>query len=186
VPGPETDSETRPRTQVQTQRNVGRERRTEAVAWLTPTEMKAWRTLLDAATGLLATLDQELQSGHGLSLAEYEVLVVLSERGQEGVRMQDLAGMLHLSPSGATRRIDSMVRRGLVARRQCPTDRRGSFAVLTEAGSARLREAAPTHVRGVRAHFIDRLSERQLASVTNALAAIDVDEAAAAGGCDER
>jgi DNA-binding MarR family transcriptional regulator len=178
VPGPETDTETRPETPPETRR--------ETVEWLTPTEMKAWRTLLDAATGVLATLDQELQRAHELSLAEYEVLVVLSGRGDEGVRMQDLAGMLHLSPSGATRRIDSMVRRGLVARRQCPTDRRGSFAVLTEAGSARLHEAAPTHVRGVRAHFIDRLSERQLANVTNALAAIDVDQTAAAGGCDER
>jgi DNA-binding MarR family transcriptional regulator len=170
VPGRATDTEQRP----------------ETVEWLTPTEMKAWRTLLDVATGLLATLDQELQSAHGLSLAEYEVLVVLSDRGDEGVRMQDLAGMLHLSPSGATRRIDGMVRRGLVARRQCPTDRRGSYAVLTEDGSTRLRDAAPTHVRGVRAHFIDRLSERQLTNVTNALGAIDLDEAAAAGGCDER
>jgi DNA-binding MarR family transcriptional regulator len=153
--------------------------------WLSDAEMQAWRTLLDAATGLLATLDQELQAAHGLSLAEYEVLVVVSARGDEGVRMQDLAGLLHLSPSGATRRVDGMVRRGLVARRQCPTDRRGSYAVLTEAGAARLVEAAPTHVRGVRAHFIDRLSERQLANVTGALAAIEIDRAAAAGGCDE-
>jgi DNA-binding MarR family transcriptional regulator len=152
--------------------------------WLSDAEMQAWRTLLDAATGLLATLDQELQAAHGLSLAEYEVLVVVSARGDEGVRMQDLAGLLHLSPSGATRRVDGMVRRGLVARRQCPTDRRGSYAVLTDAGTARLEEAAPTHVRGVRAHFIDRLSERQLANVTSALAAIEIDRNAAAGGCD--
>ena len=94
--------------------------------------------------------------------------------------------MLHLSPSGATRRVDGMVRRGLVARRQCPTDRRGSYAVLTDDGTERLREAAPTHVRGVRAHFIDRLSDRQLANVANALSAIDIDQTAAAGGCDER
>jgi DNA-binding MarR family transcriptional regulator len=156
------------------------------VPWLSETELRAWRTLLDVATGLLATLDQELQAAHGLSLAEYEVLVVVSERGKEGVRMQDLAGMLHLSPSGATRRVDGMVRRGLVARTQCPTDRRGSYAVLTDAGMARLREAAPTHVRGVRAHFVDRLSARQLATVTNALAAVEIDHDAAAGGCDGR
>jgi DNA-binding MarR family transcriptional regulator len=159
---------------------------TEAVEWLSASEMTAWRTLLDAATGLLATLDQELQGAHGLSLAEYEVLVVLSERGREGMRMQDLAGLLHLSPSGATRRVDGMVRRGLVSRRQCPTDRRGSYAVLTDEGTERLRKAAPTHVQGVRAHFIDRLSERQLANVTNALAAIEINRDAAAGGCDGR
>jgi DNA-binding MarR family transcriptional regulator len=158
----------------------------DVVQWLSEPEMRAWRTLLDAATGLLATLDQELQREHGLSLAEYEVLVIVSEAGEHGVRMHDLAGMLHLSPSGVTRRVDAMVRRGMVARRQCPSDRRGSYAVLTDDGWARLRQAAPTHVRGVRAHFVDRLSPRQLANLTNALSSVDVDDAAAAGGCDER
>jgi DNA-binding MarR family transcriptional regulator len=158
----------------------------DTVNWLTESEMHAWRTLLDTATGLLATLDQELQAEHGLSLAEYEVLVVVSEEGEEGLRMQDLAGTLHLSASGATRRVDAMVRRGYVGRRQCPTDRRGSYVVLTDEGDERLRAAAPTHVRGVREHFIDRLSDRQLASVANALGAIEVNRDAARGGCDTR
>ena len=48
-----------------------------------------------------------------------------------------------------------------------------------------LKTAAPTHVRGVRAHFIDQLSARQLASLTSALSAVEVDREAAAGGCDE-
>jgi DNA-binding MarR family transcriptional regulator len=163
----------------------GDEGRADDVAWLTESEMHAWRTLLDTATGLLATLDQELQAEHDLSLAEYEVLVVASELGPEGVRMQDLAGTLHLSPSGATRRVDGMVRRGFVARRQCPTDRRGSYVVLTDDGRAKLVAAAPTHVRGVRAHFIDRLTTRQLANVAGALAQIDIRRDLAAGGCDE-
>jgi DNA-binding MarR family transcriptional regulator len=155
------------------------------VPWLSDPEMRAWRTLLNAATGLLATLDRELQGAHGLSLAEYEVLVIVSGADEGGVRMHDLAGMLRLSPSGVTRRVDGMVRRGLVERRQCPEDRRGSYAVLTDEGWDRLREAAPTHVRGVRAHFVDRLSGRQLANLTNVLSAIDVDASAAAGGCDD-
>jgi DNA-binding MarR family transcriptional regulator len=146
--------------------------------------MRAWRALLDASSGLLATLDQELQREHRMSLADYEVLVILSEGDESGVRMTELADMTHLSPSGMTRRIDNMVRRGLVDRRQCPEDRRGSFAVLTRVGWERLREAAPTHVRGVRAHFIDRLNEKQLANLTSALSRIEIDRAAAAGGCD--
>jgi DNA-binding MarR family transcriptional regulator len=161
------------------------ETETEAVPWLSEGEMRAWRTLLHATTGLLATLDRELQAAHGLSLAEYEVLVIVSESGEWGIRMNDLADLLHLSPSGVTRRVDGMVRRGLIARRQCPEDRRGSFAVLTDEGLTRLRESAPTHVRGVRAHFVDRLSPRQLANVANALATVEVDRSAAAGGCDE-
>ena len=155
--------------------------------WLTEPEQRAWRALIATTTGLLATLDNELQARHGLSLGDYEVLVVLSETPDERLRMSDLAATLHLSPSGMTRRIDGMVRSGLVERRQCPTDRRGSNAVLTAAGAARLREAAPTHVRGVREHFVDQLTERQLANLASALASVEIDAGAAAGAgvCDD-
>jgi len=148
--------------------------------------MRAWRALIGATSGLLATLDNELQAAHGLSLGDYEVLVVLSEAPHQLLRMSDLAAHLHLSPSGLTRRIDGLVRQGFVERRQCPTDRRGSNAVLTDAGKKALRGAAPTHVRGVREHFIERLSDRQLANLATALSNVVVDPEAAAGGCDER
>jgi DNA-binding MarR family transcriptional regulator len=159
-------------------------RNLDNVKWLSEREMTAWRALLNTTTGLLATLDQELQAEHGLSLAEYEVLVIAAEHGDDGVRMQDLAGLVRLSPSGATRRIDGMVRRDLVARRTCPSDRRGFNVVLTAHGRRCLETAAPTHVRGVRAHFVDRLTERQLANIASALSAIEIDREAAAGGCD--
>jgi DNA-binding MarR family transcriptional regulator len=152
--------------------------------WLNDTEMEAWRTLIVATTGLLATLDNELQAEHGLSLGEYEVLVLLSEAPEHSMRMTDLALQQHLSPSGMTRRIDGLVKRGLVERQQCPNDRRGYNAVISEEGLRRLRAAAPTHVAGVRAHFIDRLTERQLAELSSALSTVTIDWAAAAGGCD--
>jgi DNA-binding MarR family transcriptional regulator len=147
--------------------------------------MRAWRVLLEASTGLLATLDNELQAEQGLTLGEYEVLVQLSEAPDGALRMTDLANHTHLSPSGITRRVDGMVKSGLVERRQCPSDRRGSYAALTEFGAKRLREAAPTHVRGVREHFIDRLTERQLANLASALSTVTIDDARAAGGCDD-
>jgi DNA-binding MarR family transcriptional regulator len=78
-----------------------------------------------------------------------------------------------------------MVKAGLVERQQCPSDRRGSYAVLTALGTKRLREAAPTHVRGVREHFVDRLTERQLANLASALSTVVIDDERAAGGCDE-
>lgn len=153
--------------------------------WLSETEMQSWRALIQTTTGLLAVLDRELQREHRLTLAEYEVLAIISDAGDGGLRMQELAETLHLSPSGVTRRVDGMVRQGLVVRRQCSEDRRRSYAMLTEDGWNRLREAAPTHVRGVRTHFVDRLSERQLANVANALSSVSIDLRAAAGGCDE-
>lgn len=152
--------------------------------WLSGPEMQAWKALITVTTGVMATLDTELQAEHGLSLGEYEVLVHISESPEHSLRMTDLAAALRLSPSGITRRIDGLVRDGLVERRQCPSDRRGSNAVVTEEGMRRLEAAAPTHLRGVRSHFIDQLSEGQLANLASALSAIVIDDDAAAGGCD--
>jgi DNA-binding MarR family transcriptional regulator len=117
----------------------------------------------------MATLDAELQAAHGMSLGDYEVLVALSESPERRLRMTDLAGVLHLSPSGLTRRLDVLAKRGWVTRERCPSDRRGTFAVLTDDGYDRLVEAAPTHVRGVREHLVDRLTARQLANLAGAL-----------------
>ncbi|HWS45480.1 MAG TPA: MarR family transcriptional regulator [Acidimicrobiia bacterium] len=155
------------------------------VRWLTESEMTAWRDLIRTTTGLLAVLDNELQAAHGLTLGDYEVLARLSEAPDHALRMSDLAAQLHLSPSGITRRIDGLVRAGHVERRRCPSDRRGSNAVLTKTGLQTLRRAAPTHVRGVREHFIDRLSPEALGNLAGALADVEVDPSLAAGGCDE-
>ena len=125
--------------------------------WLTDEEQAVWRQLLCVETHLQDRLDQELREAHKLSLAEYGVLVHLSEAGPAGLRMSDLADRLLLSRSGLTRRIDGMVRAGLVERRSCPADGRGSMASLTDDGAARLAEAAPTHVAGVRRYLIDAI-----------------------------
>jgi DNA-binding MarR family transcriptional regulator len=142
------------------------------IRWLTDAEQKAWRALMGATGKLLATLDAELQSAHQMSLGDYEVLVALSESPERRLRMTELAHLLHLSPSGLTRRLDALVKRGWVERERCPSDRRGTFAVLTDEGYDRLVEAAPTHVRGVREHFIDHLTGRQLSNLGAALAGI--------------
>src|SRR5258708_4477614 len=152
------------------------------VRWLTEPEMEAWRGLVRSTTGLLATLDNELQAEHGMTLGDYEVLAHLSEARDRAIRMRALALRLRLSPSGITRRIDGLVKNGLVERRKCPSDRRGSNAVLTPLGLKTLETAAPTHVRGVREHFIDRLSPSEITQLASALSAIDIDEEGAAGG----
>lgn len=131
--------------------------------------MAAWLGLVVTHARLFAKLDAELSVAHGLSLEDYEVLAHLSESPGGARRMAELAQCCLVSPSGLTRRLDGLVSRGLVCRRSCPSDRRGSFAVLTEAGAKRLSEAAPTHVGGVRHHLIDRLSRAELAVLTTAL-----------------
>jgi DNA-binding MarR family transcriptional regulator len=83
--------------------------------------------------------------------------------------MTELAARTLVSRSGLTRRLDRLVESGLVARRSCPTDRRGVLAVLTDAGRRRLEESAPTHVDGVRRHFISRLGSQELRALADAL-----------------
>lgn len=116
-------------------------------------------------------LDAELDE-HALSLADYEILVHLSGEASGELRMTELAARTLVSRSGLTRRLDRLVDAGLVARRNCPTDRRGVFAVLTERGRGRLHDAAPTHIEGVRRHFISRLQGQDLAALTASLNAI--------------
>lgn len=133
------------------------------MVWLDELEMRAWRGFLDSHAKLVARLDADLQAAQSLALADYEVLVVLSEARDGRVRMSELAGLLHLSPSGVTRRVDGLVRAGLVERVPCVDDRRGSYAVITPDGARRLERAAPDHARQVRRHFLDHVDRRQLA-----------------------
>ena len=140
--------------------------------WLDDVEMRAWRSLLGAHRRLLHRLDAELQATQEMSVADYGVLVELSEAEGGQMRMSELAERMLLSPSGLTRRLDTLVRNGLVERVRCPTDRRGAFAVLTEGGRQRLARAAPDHVDQVRRNFVDRLSRPQLVALADALEAV--------------
>jgi DNA-binding MarR family transcriptional regulator len=133
---------------------------TRAPDALTDLELNAWRGMLRVHSATIAALDAELEREHGLPLTSYEVLLHLAESESGELRMGELAERVLLSRSGLTRLVDRLARRGLVERRNCEVDRRGSFARLTDAGRERFRQARPTHLRGVREHFLDRLDER--------------------------
>lgn len=128
-------------------------------AQLSERELAAWRGLLRAHARLVTVLDQELEREHGVALGSYEVLLNLAEAPDGSLRMGDLADRLLLSRSGLTRLIDRLVARGVVERHTCADDRRGTYARLTPAGRALLDAARPTHLRGVREHFLDHLSK---------------------------
>jgi DNA-binding MarR family transcriptional regulator len=130
--------------------------------WLDDDEMRAWRGLIEVTLAINADLDTDLAEAYGLNQGDYAVLVSLSEAPDRRLRMCDLAACLRLSPSGLTRRLDGLVRDGLVAREPAPDDRRVSFAVLTAKGWATLKAAAPLHVDGVRRHFLDHLTRMQI------------------------
>src|SRR3954468_15956785 len=123
--------------------------------WLDDEEQRAWRTLLRHQVYVIDRLDSELVAGHGLALADYEILVQLSEAPERRLRMAELADSALVSRSRLTHRVDRLVADELVERQPCPTDRRGTFAVLTDAGLKLLEQAARTHVAGVRRYVID-------------------------------
>ena len=150
--------------------------------WLDDEEMAAWRGLVETFVGLNAVLEDELVAAHGLTMAEYGTLVRLSEVEDRRLRMCDLAARLHLSASALTRRVEDLVRRGWVRREPDPSDRRVIIAVLTEEGFAALAGAAPTHVEGVRRHFLDRLTRTQVRQMGSILRSLDQTPAGATAG----
>lgn len=140
--------------------------------WLDDEEMRAWRGLVEAYAELHAALEADLVSGFGIDGGDYGVLVHLSEAPDQRLRMCDLAARLHLSPSGLTRRLDGLVKAGFVAREPSSQDRRVTLAVLTDTGRTTLEAAAPVHVAGVRANFVDHLSRTQLRQLGAAFEAL--------------
>lgn len=152
----------------------------DGVRWLDDEEMRAWRSLVVVSSRLFDRLEAELRAGHDLGLADYEILANLSGAPSRRLRMSQLAEVALVSRSRLTHHVNRMEAEGLVTREACPTDRRGAFAVLTAEGLARVEEAAPTHVAGVRRLFVDLLPGPELAVVAEALAGV---AAALAPGC---
>lgn len=110
----------------------------------------------EAYTGLTNRFAAQFEE-HRLSAVEFEVLMRLARSPRHRLRMTDLAGQTSLSTSGVTRVVDRMDRDGLVGREACPTDRRSSYAVATEAGLARLQEVLPGHLELVQQWFVGQL-----------------------------
>jgi DNA-binding MarR family transcriptional regulator len=125
-------------------------------------ELAAWRGFLRVQSSLFRRLDADLTSVHHLPLRSYEVLLLLEGAPERRLRMSDLSRSALLSPSGLTRLVDRLEREGLVGRERCAEDGRGYFAVLTDEGDRRLREARVTHLAGVRRLFLDRLGDDDL------------------------
>lgn len=123
---------------------------------------------LEAYSGLVNRLSGQL-AGHGLSLIEFGVLIRLARSSQQRLRMSELAGQVALTTSGITRVVDRLERGGLVRREACPTDRRGAWAVLTEAGLSRITDALPGHLAEVEQHFTGRFPPDELAGFVDRL-----------------
>lgn len=130
--------------------------------WLTDREQQAWRAFLAATKGLESAMGAQLQADAGLSLPDYEVLVVLSESPEESLRVMALAQVMGWERSRLSHHLRRMEKRELVRREACEEDLRGQRIALTETGRERLRTAAPGHVATVRHYLIDALGPQRV------------------------
>ena len=122
----------------------------------------------ETAAGLEHALGRHLDS-YGLPRVWFEVLVRVGRSPGGQLRMSDLAAQVALSPSGLTRAVDKIEEAGLVSRVSCPSDRRGAFVQLTEAGRERLDTIIPAHLTHLEESFTGLLSPTELARFTATL-----------------
>ncbi|HEY8691173.1 MAG TPA: MarR family transcriptional regulator [Chloroflexota bacterium] len=130
--------------------------------WLNPEEQRTWRAFLAASQMLLDQLERELQRDARMPHTYYEILVNLSEAPDRMMRMSDLAERSLSSRSRLTHAVDRLEQLGWIERIQCPEDRRGAYARLTDKGFGVIEKAAPGHVAAVRTHLFDQLSNEQV------------------------
>lgn len=146
--------------------------------WLDTDQQRIWRTWLLGVARINSVLGEWLRP-HNLDLAEYEILVVLSEADERQMRMSDLALLVHQSRSRLTHTVSRLEAEGLVSRERTCTDGRGVFAALTDKGVAKLVDAAPRHVESVRKIFIDAVTPEDFEAIGRAMAAVlavEIDE----------
>ena len=130
--------------------------------WLSPGQDRAWRGYRRMRALLDLQVARDLARDSGLSEADYDVLTSVSESAGHSLRLGDLAAHMLWSKSRLSHHVARMERRGLVERRDCPSDGRGAILTLTEAGWRAITDAAPRHVESVRRHFTDLLTEEQI------------------------
>ena len=131
--------------------------------WLSEDEQRSWRAWIAANLLIRDRLGRDLQEQCGLTLADYEIMVRLSETADRRLRMSELADLTLSSRSRLSHQIDRMQKAGYVDRQECTDDRRGYFAVLTDEGFRTLEQAAPKHVDSVRRRIVDVLTPEEFA-----------------------
>ncbi|MGP4021232.1 MarR family winged helix-turn-helix transcriptional regulator [Saccharopolyspora sp. 5N708] len=127
-----------------------------------------WRAIARAVLVIPRVLESELMEEQGLNIAEYKVLMTLSERPGRSTRMSELADAVAMSLSGLSRVVDRLERRELIARVRDESDGRGQVARLSKAGMDRLRKAYPSHLGSVRRHVVDHLAGLDLTALAAA------------------
>lgn len=145
--------------------------------------LSAWVRLLRAHSSISRAFNRDLTAGHGLTINDYEVLLLLSHAPDRRMRRVDLAEEVSLTASGMTRLLDGLQASGYVEKATCESDARVTYAVLTDAGLEQLEAAACSHVKAVRALFEERFSADELGQLVELLGRLPGASEADPGSC---
>ncbi|MBE1875651.1 MarR family winged helix-turn-helix transcriptional regulator [Myceligenerans pegani] len=138
---------------------------TNDVPWLNAEEDRSWRAFVRLHQKLFRRLGADLETHSGLSGADFQILVALTDVPEGRLRFQDLAGAIDWERSRLSHQVSRMIKRGLVAREECAEDGRGAFVVITPQGREAIEAAAPRHLVVVRRLVIDALDPEDLAAL---------------------
>ena len=144
--------------------------------------VEAWINLVRGHSAAVGAINARLVADHGLTINDYECLLLLARADQKRMRRVDLAEQLILTASGVTRLLDGLEQEGWVDRAACASDRRVTYAVLTDDGYRKLQEASDTHVADLRTYFETRYTSEELEHLAALLGRLPV-EAAGAESC---
>jgi len=131
--------------------------------------VRAWTRLLRAYVSTTRLLSAELQEEHGLTINDYEALLVLSRADGGRLKRVELARSLMLTPSGITRLLQGLEDAGLVERATCATDLRVTYAQLTDPGREKLETAASGHVASIRGLFEEHFAQKEIDAIAEIL-----------------
>jgi DNA-binding MarR family transcriptional regulator len=131
--------------------------------------LDAWVRLLRGHAALVRELNAELLHDHGLTINDYEALLLLANADGGRLRRTDLSRSLQLTPSGVTRLLDGLESAGLVCKASCQGDRRVTYAVLTDAGRAKLGVASCSHIAAIEALFGEHYTPEEVGSLAELL-----------------
>ena len=132
-------------------------------------QLNAWKSVLDAHAAVVARAERALAAAGLPPLSWYDVLWELFRAPERKLRMHELADRVTISRSGLVRFVDRLERAGVVSREACPTDRRGAYAVLTDAGAELLRKMWPVYAQTPNEAFASHLEDSEATAVTELL-----------------
>ena len=139
-----------------------------------PKRLESWISFLRAHAAITRELSAQLQRAHGLTLNDYEVLLLLAHTEDGMMRRVDLAEAVLLTASGITRLLEGLERAGFVCKETCSRDARVVYAKITDEGREKLSIAGVTHLRGIDELFLGRYSGSELATLAELLSRLPV------------